>query len=89
MNQAGFKVSKDRVQRSWRRAGLTVSQKQPPRGRLWLNHGSGVRLRPEHTNHVWSYDFAVAMTHDGRALRRLSLIDEYRRECLALRVARR
>src|SRR5579872_4421451 len=40
-------------------------------------------------NHVWSYDFVKAMTHDGRALRILVVIDEYTRECLALRVARR
>jgi transposase InsO family protein len=38
---------------------------------------------------VWSYDFVSAMTHDGRTLRLLVLIDEYTRECLAIRVARR
>ena len=56
---------------------------------LWLNDGSCVRLRPERANHVWSYDFVSAMTHDGRTLRLLVLIDEYTRECLAIRVARR
>ena len=44
---------------------------------------------PEHRNHVWSYDFLSARTHDGRLLRILALLDEYRRKCLALRVARR
>jgi putative transposase len=34
-------------------------------------------------------DFVKAMTHDGHALRILVVIDEYTRECLALRVARR
>jgi len=48
-----------------------------------------VRLGPERANHVWSYDFVGAMTHDGRTLRLLVLIDEYTRECLAIRVARR
>jgi putative transposase len=47
------------------------------------------RLRPERANHVWSYDFVSATTHDGRTLRLLQLIDEYARECLAIRVARR
>jgi putative transposase len=55
---------------------------------LRLN-GSCVRLRPERANHVWSYDFVSAMTHDGRTLRLLVLIDEYTRECLVIRVARR
>jgi transposase InsO family protein len=47
LNQAGFAVGKDRVQRIWRRAGLKVPQRQRPRSRLWLNAGSCIRLRPE------------------------------------------
>jgi putative transposase len=89
LREAGWHVGKDRVQRIWRREGLKVPQKQRPRRRLWLNDGSCVRLRPERPNHVWSYDFVSAMTHDGRTLRMLTLIDEYTRECLAIRVARR
>jgi putative transposase len=89
VQEAGWCVGKDRVQRIWWREGLKVPQKQRPRGRLWLNDGSCVRLRPERANHVWSYDFVKAMTHDGRTLRLLVLIDEYSRECLAIRVARR
>ena len=48
-----------------------------------------MRLRPERPNHVWSYDFVSARTHDGRTLRLLTLIDESTRECLAIRVERR
>jgi len=82
-------VGRDRVERIWRREGLKVPQKQRPRRRLWLNDGSCIRLRAARANHVWSYDFVSARTHDGRILRILTLIDEYTRECLALRVARR
>ena len=89
LQAAGWPVGKDRVERIWRREGLKVPQKQKPRGRLWLNEGSCVRLRPERPNHVWSYDFLNAMIHDGRTLRLLTLIDEYTRECLAIRVERR
>ena len=89
LRSAGWQVGKDRVQCIWRREGLKVPAKQRPRGRLWLEDGSCVRLRPERANHVWSYDFVSAMTHDGRTLRILTLIDEYTRECLALRVERR
>jgi hypothetical protein len=52
--------------------GLKVPAKQTPRDRLWLHDGSCVRLRPERTDHVWSYDFVSAMTHDGRTLRLLT-----------------
>lgn len=53
---------------------------------MWLDDGSCVRLRPEHTNHVWSYDFVCAKTHDGRAVRMLNLIDAHTGES-ALAVA--
>ena len=86
---AGWQVGKDRVERIWRREGLKVPQKQKPRGRLWLNDGSCVRLRPEQPNHVWSYDFVSARTHDGRTVRVLNLIDEHSRECLMIRPERR
>ena len=89
LRRAGWRVSRDRVERIWRREGLKVPQKQRPRRRLWLNDGSCILLRPKRANHVWSYDFVSARTHDGRKLRILSLIDEYTRECLALRVSRR
>ena len=64
-------------------------QKQPKRGRLWLNDGSCVRLRPTHRNHVWSYDFVADRTRDGRAIKILTVIDEHSREALAIVVARK
>ena len=69
--------------------GLKVPSKQPKKGRLWLNDGSCVRLRPEHRDHVWSYDFVHCRTDDGKAFRTLNIIDEYSRECLAIRVDRK
>lgn len=78
-----------RVARIWRREGLKVPMKQPKRSRLWLNDGSCVRLRPMHRNHVWAYDFVQDRTRDNRKFRMLTVIDEFTRECLAIRVARR
>jgi putative transposase len=89
LRQAGWTVNLKRVERIWRREGLKVPARQPKRGRLWLNDGSCIRLRPEHPNHVWSYDFVEARTHDGRKVRMLNIIDEFTRECLAIRVARK
>ena len=77
------------MHRMWRREELKVPQKQPKRGRLWLNDGSCVRLRPEHPNHVWSYDFVEGRTHNGRKFRMLNIIDEFTRECLAIRIDRK
>lgn len=69
--------------------GLRVPHKQPKRGRLWLTDGSCIRLRPTHRNHVWSWDFVMDRTADGRVLENLTLIDEYTKEALATRAARR
>lgn len=59
LEQNGWKVNHKRVERIWKIEGLKVPQKQPKRRRLWLNDGSCVRLRPEHKDHVWSYDFVM------------------------------
>ena len=85
----GWHVNAKRVQRIWRREGLKVPQKQPKRGRLWLNDGSCIRLRPCWPNHVWSYDFVMDRTHDGRKFRMLTVIDEFTRRCMAVVVERR
>ena len=89
LRQDGWRVNHKRIERLWRREGLKVPQKQPKRGRLWLNDGSCLRLRPAYKDHVWAYDFVHARTHDGQPLRMLVMVDEYTRECLAIDVARR
>ena len=66
-----------------------MPQRQPKRGRLWLNDGSCIRLRPLYRGHVWSYDFVASRTHDGRALKLLTVLDEHTRECLVIVVARK
>ena len=88
-NQRGWRVNHKRVERIWRREGLKVPNKQPKRGRLWLNDGSCIRLRPEYKDHVWSYDFMIDRTANGRTFKILNIMDEFTRECLAIRVARK
>lgn len=89
LRQEGWQLSPSRVARIWKQEGLKVPQKQPRRGRLWLADGSCIRLRAEHRNHVWSWDFVMDRTEDGRPIKMLTLIDEFTRECLAIHVARR
>jgi len=86
-DEHGWRVNHKRVERIWRKEGLKVPQKQPKRGRLWLNDGSCIRLRPKYKDHVWSYDFIIDRTVNGKAFKMLSVIDEYSRECLAILVA--
>lgn len=89
LKRDGWRVNVKRVYRIWRREGLKVPTKQPKRGRLWLNDGSCIRLRPNWKDHVWSYDFVMDRTHDGRRFRMLTVIDEFSRRCLAVKVDRK
>jgi transposase InsO family protein len=89
LRDAGWVVNRKRVERIWRCEGLKVPQRQPKRGRLWLADGSCVRLRPERANHVWAYDFVEDRTREGRKFRMLCVVDEFTREALAIRVARK
>ena len=76
LEQEGWMVSRSRVERIWKQDGLKVPQKQPKRGRQWLADGSCIRLRPLRRNDVWSWDFVMDRTDDGRPIKMLTLIDE-------------
>jgi transposase InsO family protein len=89
LRNEGLHINPKRVQRIWREEGLKVPKKQPKRARLWRNDGSVIRLRPVFPKHVWSYDFMEDRTENGVKYRILNVIDEYTRECLAVKVARK
>jgi len=82
----GWGVNHKRVERIWKEEGLKVPAKQPKRARLYLNDGSCIRLRPCYKNHIWSYDFIHDRLHNGKRIRMLTVIDEYTRKCLSIRV---
>ncbi len=85
----GWGVNHKRVERIWRQERLKVLARQPKRRRLWFNDGSCIRLRPEHCNHVWAYDFVFDRTREGRPLKLLNVVNEFTRECLTIEVARK
>ena len=89
LHAEGWACNHKRVERIWRSEGLKVPARQPKRGRLWLNDGSCLRLRPDRPNHVWAYDFVEDRTREGRKFRTLNVVDEFSRECLAIRVGRK
>lgn len=89
LRRTGWQVNDKRVQRLWREEGLRVTRKQRKRRRLGNSEQGSQRLRAEHVNQVWGYDFVQDRTRDGRKLKILCVVDEYTRECLAIHVARR
>lgn len=88
LRRAGWRVNRKRVYRLWRQQGLKVPRKQHKKRRLGHSGNSCSRRRPRRKNEVWSWDFIHDRTVDGRALKWLSVVDEYTRECLVLEVRR-
>lgn len=88
LRREGWQVNRKRVQRLWQQAGLRVVVKQTRRRRGGSGENSCAVRRAQQPNHVWSYDFLMDRTEDGRQLKLLVVVDEYTRECLALEVDR-
>ena len=89
LRDKGVRINHKRIERLRRRDGLKVIQRQPKRRRLWLNDGSCTRIPPACRDHVCGHDFVRDRTGDARAFRMPTVIDQYRRECLAIDVGRR
>ena len=89
LKNLGWHVNTKRVARIWKQQGLKVPKKQKKRARLWDQEHSCIRHRPEHKDHVWSYDFVIDRTYNGRPFRMFNVIDEFTRECLAIKVGRK
>lgn len=85
LRREGFKVNNKRVHRIWKSEGLGLSKRRPKRRRV--GKVGEIVNKAEYPNHVWSYDFLEDRTERGGKLRILVVIDEYTRECLAIRIA--
>jgi len=84
LKREGFKVNNKRVHRIWKSEGLRLPQRRPRRRKRGIT--GGIVNKAEYPNHVWSYDFVEDRTERGGKLRILVIIDEYTRECLAIRI---
>jgi len=86
LRNEGWEVNHKRVERLWRELGLRVPKKQKKRGRLYLGNSSCIRLKPLYQNHVWSYDCVEDRLACGRKYKCLTIMDEFTRESLKIRV---
>lgn len=84
----GWRVNRKRVGRIFRLEGLRIAIKQRKRRRLGSQDGAVTRHSASSHNEVWSYDFVMDQTEDGRRLKMLPVVDEYTRQCLGIEVAR-
>ncbi len=86
LRQEGWPVGKRVIQKLHRQAGLRV----PPAKRKRVRRGfsTGLPTKALHRNHVWTWDFIADATVRGGALRMLTILDEFTRECHVLRADR-
>jgi putative transposase len=90
LRREGWQVNAKRVYRLWREEALKVPEgKQHKRRRIsGTSENASSRKRAEYKDHVWSYDFVVDRTENGRTLKMMPVVDEYTRECLTIEVER-
>ena len=82
----GWSVSRKQVQRIRRKEGLKGCPKPPRIPRQGVS--TGLPTQATHRNHVWTWDFIFDRTDKGSTLKMLTMLDEYTRQCLAIRVER-
>jgi transposase InsO family protein len=88
LKREGWTLNLKRMYRLWKQEGLKVPKKQRKKRRLGSSNGSCIRHRATHKNHVWAWDFVHDRTITGAPLKWLTLVDEFTRECLSLKVNR-
>jgi transposase InsO family protein len=88
LRSEGFAVNRKRVHRLWREEGLRVPRRQQKRRRLGGAAAGCTRRQAQSRNDVWSMDFVFDRTNDQRPLKILTVLDEYTRLCVTIRVAR-
>ena len=86
MKGRGIAVSRERVRLIRRREGLQVVRKR--RKRRLLGQTTQWVHRACYPNHVWSYDFVFDQTEDRRTLKCLTVVDEFTRQGIDIRVGR-
>jgi putative transposase len=88
LRRESWRANPKRIYRLWRREGLKVLRKKRKRRRLGTSANACDCRRALWPNHVWTWDFVFDRTTSGSALKWLSIVDEFTRECLVLKVAR-
>lgn len=88
LRREGWRVNAKRIQRLCRKEGLKVRRNLRKKRAIGQSANACHVRRAERKDHVWTWDFAFDRTESGTTLKWLSIVDEYTRECLALKVAR-
>jgi transposase InsO family protein len=88
LRACGWKVNVKRVHRLWKREGFRVPVRKVKKRRLGSSANGITRQSAERPNQVWAWDFVHDRTTGGNALKLLTIVDEYTRQCICLEVRR-
>ena len=88
LRREGWADSNKRAWRLWKKEGLKVPQKKRKKRATGSSANSFIRRRSTGKNDVWSWDFIFDRTTNGTQLKWLVIVDEFTRECLAMKVSR-
>ena len=86
LKRSGQKVNRKRVVKIWQKFDLQVPR--PKKTRKRIRQPPTVMPQAVHPNEVWTYDFVFDRDAAGRRLKLLTMMDEFTREGLAIRVGR-
>lgn len=88
LRQEAFGAIQTRILRLWRKEGLKVPRKKRKRRALGSGDASVLSHPAQAPNDVWCWDFTFDRTTAGSPLKWLSIVDEFTRECVCLKVDR-
>lgn len=86
LQMEGWRVNHKKVERLWREEGLKLPERHKKKKRLYHKDSSVIRLRPTHANHVWAIDFVHDKLSNGKPYKMLTVLDEYTRQALCVKV---
>ena len=86
LKKLGFDVNHKRVANIWKKLNLgLLKKKKRKKTKVPFTRPH----KAEHLNDVWCYDFLFTKTEHGEVLKIFAVLDEYSRECLAIKVDRK
>jgi len=83
LRREGFMINHKRTERIYRQEGLILRIRRRKKMSSLLRTGI---VKPDHPHHIWSMDFMRDSLSDGRAIKVLSVVDEYTRKCFRIEV---
>ena len=89
LRREGWDINLKRVHRLWKKEGLQVPQPKRKRKSTGISKNSCNVSPSTHPHDVWTYDFLFDYTEQGTTLKMLVIMDEFTRQCLSIRVARK